>query len=1071
MHEAAAADAWVGRADLLARVEADLGAIQRGSGRVLLLAGEPGIGKTRAVAEAIAAARGFGLTPILVSCRREAPAFWPWVRVLRACDAALGPRGLAALIRDDATWLRVLVPDLCAGGASEPPISGDAGPDGRFALADAIARSVAKVADEAPLLVALDDLHEADGGTLLALSLVADALQATPLALLGTHRDAEIDADPERAAMLARVARRGERIALRGLAAAEVDALLRARGVASDPALAARVHARTGGNPLFVVELARELRAGHSDKELPEGVREVVRARLARLEAPIRSLLAVAALIGERFQPALLATASGTTPAEVVALLERAARERLVLPVDDALGTWRFPHELLRDAIAAQIDTDARAAIHLRIGEALAAEGPAEGDRLTALSHHFYACAAIGGAARAVDCARRAARQQRVRGALDETAAQLRRALAALAMAPECGVDRADLLIEIGEAEAAVGRVEASRSALREAAAIARASGRVESLARAALAWPISAASLAFPGHYLDPDGTALVEEALAALPPGDGALRARLLAAIASAHAERDRVAADALAMARRCANADALAAALVARHWALWEPAHTEKRLALAEELVALADRRGDVVSALRGEAAQIADLLELGDRAGLDRVAHAFESRLARVAIPRFVFMRESLAALLAFLDGRLDASERRAAAALAIGRAAEIPEASALFGAQLLLVRREQGRIGELLPAFERANRGAATGLASVAHAYALAEAGQLEDARPLFERIVDAADEVAPGDSSRAAQLAMLAEVCTALEDAKRSRVLAARLDPYAERHLVVAGALSFGAAARMLAKLAVVARSAAEPGALFEAAIARNDALRAVPWSAHARADYARWLARSAEARDRSRAATLRGEAQSSAARAGLAVVLERLAPVARVAARADTEEAIFRRDGDQWTLRFGGRSASVRDLVGLRLLRRLIADPGVGVHVADLMNAAVIAGDAGVSLDAATRASYRERLAVLNAELAAAERRDDRGQSERLRSEADAIRSALAAAFGLGGRARPSNDLHERIRKAAYRRIQLALHRIDSAHPPLARHLRASLRTGSVCSYDPEQLVRWSVD
>jgi predicted ATPase len=443
MHEAAAADAWVGRADLLARVETDLEAVQLGSGRALLLTGEPGIGKTRAVAEAIAVAAAFGLAPILVSCRREAPAFWPWVRVLRACDAALGAGRLAALVRDDATWIRVLVPDLC-GGASEVPISGDAGPDGHFALADAIARSLAKVAAEVPLLVALDDLHEADGGTLLALSLVADALRATPLALLGTHRDAELDADPERASMLARVARCGERIALRGLSAAEVDALLRARGVASDPALAARVHARTGGKPLFVVALARELRAGHSAMELPDGVREVVRARLARLADPIRSLLDVAALIGERFQPALLATASGTAPAEVVALLERAARERLVLPIDDALGAWRFPHDLLREAIAAQIGADARAAIHLRIGEALAAEGPAEGDRLTALSHHFYECAAIGGAARAVDCARRAARQERARGALGETAAQLRRARAALALAPECGDDRAD---------------------------------------------------------------------------------------------------------------------------------------------------------------------------------------------------------------------------------------------------------------------------------------------------------------------------------------------------------------------------------------------------------------------------------------------------------------------------------------------------------------------------------------------------------------------------------------------------------------------------------------------------
>jgi hypothetical protein len=193
--------------------------------------------------------------------------------------------------------------------------------------------------------------------------------------------------------------------------------------------------------------------------------------------------------------------------------------------------------------------------------------------------------------------------------------------------------------------------------------------------------------------------------------------------------------------------------------------------------------------------------------------------------------------------------------------------------------------------------------------------------------------------------------------------------------------------------------------------------------------------------------------------------------VLDRLEPVAPTRAAADCEEAIFRRDGDQWTLRFGGLSASVRDLAGLHLLRRLVAEPGVALHVVDLMDAAVTGGDAGASLDAATRASYRTRLAELDVELGAAERRGDLGQVERLRGEADAVRSALAAAFGLGGRARPAGDLHERIRKAAYRRIRLALQRVASAHPPLARHLRAALRTGSVCSYDPEQPVRWSVD
>jgi len=209
----------------------------------------------------------------------------------------------------------------------------------------------------------------------------------------------------------------------------------------------------------------------------------------------------------------------------------------------------------------------------------------------------------------------------------------------------------------------------------------------------------------------------------------------------------------------------------------------------------------------------------------------------------------------------------------------------------------------------------------------------------------------------------------------------------------------------------------------------------------------------------------------LREAARRSASRAGLAVVLARLAAEAPVRARADPDEAIFRRDGDHWTLRFEGRTASVRDLAGLHLLRRLVAERGVALHVADLMGAAVGGGDAGACLDAAARASYRSRLATLGSELVEAEVRGDQGRSEQLRGERDAVRAALAAGFGVGGRARRTADPHERARKAAYRRIQLALERIATAHAPLARHLRAAVRTGTLCSYDPERPVRWQVD
>jgi hypothetical protein len=179
----------------------------------------------------------------------------------------------------------------------------------------------------------------------------------------------------------------------------------------------------------------------------------------------------------------------------------------------------------------------------------------------------------------------------------------------------------------------------------------------------------------------------------------------------------------------------------------------------------------------------------------------------------------------------------------------------------------------------------------------------------------------------------------------------------------------------------------------------------------------------------------------------------------------------------VFRRDGDTWTLAFGGRSVPLRDAKGLRDLAVLLAVPGREVATTELIAGVTTAAAAGLAalgadpvLDDRARAAYRTRLARLDEELAEADTHHDIERSARLAAERDSLIGELAHATGLGGRSRRLGDVTERARSTVTARIRDAIGRIERAHPELGRHLRASIVTGARCSYRPAETVRWSI-
>jgi class 3 adenylate cyclase len=195
----------------------------------------------------------------------------------------------------------------------------------------------------------------------------------------------------------------------------------------------------------------------------------------------------------------------------------------------------------------------------------------------------------------------------------------------------------------------------------------------------------------------------------------------------------------------------------------------------------------------------------------------------------------------------------------------------------------------------------------------------------------------------------------------------------------------------------------------------------------------------------------------------------------------------------VFLAEGDQWAIAYDGAIVRLRDTKGLQYLARLLGDPGREFHVADLLVAAAgevpaatagelkvagrsgvdlvsALGDAGDILDDAARAAYRRRLDELRADREEAGARGDHERAARAEEEIDFISRELAAAYGLGGRARKDADSGERLRKAVSNRIRDSITKLQRVHPVLGRHLDNAVRTGIFCSYVPEKPVTWRV-
>ncbi|MGH3491694.1 MAG: BTAD domain-containing putative transcriptional regulator, partial [Sciscionella sp.] len=450
-----------GRDPELRLLEDALTAARSGHGRVVLLGGEPGIGKTRLAEEVAAPSRSRAVATGWGRCfdGEGAPAFWPWIQVLRellsAGDAAL----LRSALGSDAAVIAQVVPEVAelVTGLTAPPALGSAA--ARFQVYDAVSGFLIRYSARRPLLLVLDDLQWADVPSLQLLEFLAARVEPTALLVVGTYRDTDVAGTPALELALAGLARQSSatRLPVRGLAPADVARLLAhtvGAPVAGD--VAAAVHARTEGNPFFVGELARllerhdTLTGTASSSALPPGVREVISRRLARLPDPTVALLSQAAVVGREFDLAVLdALAAGA--GDVLDAIEAALGTGLVSEARGRPGRYRFSHDLVRETLYQQLSAVRRARLHWAVGEALEGLGAAtDADRSGELARHFVLGVSAGDPDTAIRYAVDASGRAVTQLAFEQAAAYLRDALRVLGGLPSGPVrDQRELDLQV----------------------------------------------------------------------------------------------------------------------------------------------------------------------------------------------------------------------------------------------------------------------------------------------------------------------------------------------------------------------------------------------------------------------------------------------------------------------------------------------------------------------------------------------------------------------------------------------------------------------------------------------
>ncbi|MEA2433520.1 MAG: hypothetical protein QOG54_977, partial [Actinomycetota bacterium] len=392
-------------------------------GSLYLVSGGPGAGKTRLIDEFTARAGELGSAVFWGRCWEVggAPAYWPWVQILRGLLRGPDVDALIVQLGPGAAYVAQLVPEVAHRSADTPTIVSLDSDQARFALFDAVASLLRAAAAQRPLVIVLDDLHGGDVPSLLLLRFVAQEIRTAPIQVIGTYREVEAALSPETGPVISELARDSHVLALRGLSEADVQLFIERTWGEPRSELASAVHERTEGNPLFVSEILRLLtrendgaaQRVHSQRfEVPASVRESIRRRVQLLPEDAREVLGVASVIGREFNLAVLGELTDVGTDALLDVLDEAIVAGLVGEVANAPSQYIFSHALVRETMYADIPSARRTKLHGTVAEVLERLHATDLEpREAEIAHHYFEALPSGNPQRAVDYATRAGRR------------------------------------------------------------------------------------------------------------------------------------------------------------------------------------------------------------------------------------------------------------------------------------------------------------------------------------------------------------------------------------------------------------------------------------------------------------------------------------------------------------------------------------------------------------------------------------------------------------------------------------------------------------------------------------
>ncbi len=656
---------YVGRDDELADLRRALEAADGGHGSLVMIGGEPGVGKTRLAEETAAFARRRGMLVFTGRCSdmEGAPPYLPFVEILEAVARFVPLDALRAALGETAGDVARVVPELRRLLPDLPPAADLPPEQERRYLLNAVRDVLARSARMHALVLILDDLHWADEPSLLLLEHLAELLPELPCLVVGTYRDVELEVARPLARTLESLLRRklAARVSLHRLSEDAVRELLAAHAGQHPPeGLVKVVFAETEGNPFFVEEVFRHLaeegrlfdESGRfrtdleiSEVDVPEGVRLVIGRRLDRLSEAAREALTAGAVLGRVFPFALLATVAERENEELLDAIDEAERAKLLAPAGHGRDErYAFSHELVRQTLLAGVTSARRRRLHLRAAEAIEAAHGESPEHAADVAHHLLTAGATADPARTVRWLRMAGERALEAAAFEDAARHLEAALEL-----ETGLDdaaEADLRFSLGIAQRGAGRWEDALATWMDTLGRFRALGERERLAE--VAWHVGY-QLLWAGR--EEVLAQVLTEALVDLEGSDSAGHARLLLGAAVGFATVAQLAGSELMLGKAEAMAGTLNDDVLNRdldqaravvHWTfpglaecITAARRAEVRMEAAGALWDLANIRSFIVAAqiLSGEVEEAIALggptLELADRLG-HVGAHIYVSR---------------------------------------------------------------------------------------------------------------------------------------------------------------------------------------------------------------------------------------------------------------------------------------------------------------------------------------------------------------------------------------------------------------------------------------------------------